>query len=124
MPESKKEDALAPISADEKEKVVIVSEDTSQKQSKPRGELLRRVLGFFLRLVLFLAFLAALAAGAYYGLPILYEKYVRPVEMNSSQLTELTEQQSQHEAQIADLETGLATLEAAQCARRRSPRHP
>jgi hypothetical protein len=112
MPESKKDDALAPISADEKEKVVIVSEDTSQKQSKPRGELLRCVLGFFLRLVLFLAFLAALAAGAYFGLPILYERYVRPVEMNSSQLNDLTRRGARHEEQIADLESQLTTLEA------------
>ena len=117
MPKSQKEDALAAISAEEKEELAIVSEDASQKerpQQRPSDSRLKRVLGFFLRLVLFLAFLAALAAGAYYGLPILYERYVRPVEMNSSQLNNLTRQQSEHEAQIAEIETHLATLEAAQ----------
>ena len=87
MPKPEKDNALAAIPADEKEALAMVSEETSQKkQPQPRasGQRLKRVLGFFLRLVLFLAFLAALAVGAYYGLPILYERYVRPVEMNSS----------------------------------------
>jgi len=114
MPKSDKEESLAPVPANKEEKVVVISEETGKKQqSSPRGGALRRVLVFFLRLVLFLAFLAALAAGAYFGLPILYERYVRPVEMNSSQLTDLTRQGAQHEAQIADLKSRLAKLEAA-----------
>ena len=114
MPKSDKDESLVPVPADKDEKVVVISEEIGKtSQASPRGGALRRVLVFFLRLILFLAFLAALAAGAYFGLPILYERYVRPVEMNSSQLTDLARQGAQHEAQIADLETQLATLEAA-----------
>jgi len=114
MPKSDKDESLAPVPADKEEKVVVISEEAGKKQqASPRGRALRRVLVFFLRLILFLTFLAALAAGAYFGLPILYEQYVRPVEMHSSQLTDLTRQGAQHEAQIADLESHLATLEAA-----------
>lgn len=116
MPKTEKEDALAATPAEEKNELAVVPEPADQKEqpgSRPSGQVLKRVLGCFLRLVLFLAFLAALAAGAYYGLPILYERYVRPVEMNSSQLVDLAEQQSRNGTQIADLETRLASLEAA-----------
>ena len=116
MPEPEKENALAAVPAGEKEELAVTPELPSlkgQPEPRPSGQVLKRVLGFILRLVLFLAFLAALAAGAYFGLPILYEKYVRPVEMNSSQLASLAEEQSRQETQLADLETRLATLEAA-----------
>jgi len=116
MPKTEKDNALAAIPAEEKEAPSVVSEETSQKkqpQLRPSGQRLKRVLGFFLRLVLFLAFLAALAVGAYYGLPILYEKYIRPVETNSSQLTDLTVRQSRNETQIADMAAQLAMLKAA-----------
>ena len=123
MPKTEKDDALAVTPAEEKEELAVISEKTEQKKKpepNPFWRWLRRALGFLLRLVLFLAFLAALVAGVYYGLPILYEKYIRPVETNSSQLTGLTTRLPESETQIVDMETRLAALEAAQTAQAES----
>lgn len=117
MAKPDKENALAKIPDDEKSQSIEVSVRSEQGE-KPRSssaaQRLKRVLIFFLRLLLFLAVLAALAVGAYFGLPILYERYVRPVENHTSQLTELEDRQTLSELQIAALQTHLATLETAQ----------
>ena len=112
MPKSKKDNALETIP--DEEEVIVVSGNADQDEPSRAGKFLVRALGFILRLALFLIFIAALGAGIYFGLPILNEKYVRPVEINSSQLSDLTKQQALNENQIAEMKTQLAALEAAQ----------
>ena len=78
------------------------------------GQRLGRFFGFLLRLVLVLILLAALAAALYFGLPLLYQRYVVPVEQNTSNLAELQSRQEHVEQQLADLQTKLGTLETVQ----------
>jgi predicted RNase H-like nuclease (RuvC/YqgF family) len=50
----------------------------------------------------------------YYGLPLLYNKYVKPVEQNTAGLTELQSQQKQTSQELADLQSRLKAVEAGQ----------
>ncbi len=68
------------------------------------------------RLIIILVVLAALGLGLFYGLPWVYDQYVRPVEENSMRLDEIETYQEQVNAQLtqnaADMQKRLATLEA------------
>jgi predicted RNase H-like nuclease (RuvC/YqgF family) len=52
--------------------------------------------------------------GLYYGLPLLYQKYVVPVEQNTAGVTELQSRQEQAEQELSDLKTQLGTIESVQ----------
>lgn len=85
------------------------------------GQFLRRILLLLLRLILIIALIVGIAAAAYFGLPVLYERFIRPVEQNTTQLVDLQnelrglqESRDLNGTQIAELETRLATLEAGQ----------
>ncbi len=113
------EEEAAIISVSEEVDNTPVEEQPEEepKDEKPRqtfSQGVRRIFVFLLRLVIVLAILVGVGAAAYFGLPILYEQYVRPVEQNTSQLSDLKFRQDQSDIQIADLQTRLATLEAAQ----------
>ena len=114
MAKTDQENAMVPISDKEDISIQVPAAQEERPKSSSVGRVVKRVLIFFLRLILFLVILAALAAGAYFGLPILYEKYVRPVENHTAQLTKLEDRQKTSETQIAELQTRLSTLEAAQ----------
>lgn len=114
MAKTDQENAMVPISDKEDTSIQVPAAQEERPKSSSVGRVVKRVLIFFLRLILFLVILAALAAGAYFGLPILYEKYVRPVENHTAQLTKLEDRQKTSETQIAELQTRLSTLEAAQ----------
>ena len=114
MAKTDQENALVPIPDNEDKSIQVAAAQEEKPKSSSAGRIIKRVLIFFLRLFLFLVILAALAAGAYFGLPILYEKYVRPVENHTAQLTKLEDRQKTSETQIAELQTRLSTLEAAQ----------
>lgn len=78
------------------------------------GQRLGRFFRFLLRLVLVLILLAAIAAALYFGLPLLYQRYVVPVEQNTSNLAELESRQDRTEQQLSDLQTKLETIESVQ----------
>jgi hypothetical protein len=103
---------LAPVK--EKEKV-----EEEVKDKKPRqtfGQVLRRFVLAILRLIIIVFLIGGVGAAIYFGAPLVYESYIRPVEQNSSGLSNLEYRQSQSEIAIADLQTRLATLEAGQAA--------
>jgi len=113
------EDESAIIPIPEEVEITPVEEQPKDKpkDEKPRqtfGQVLRRIFIGILRLILLLAVISGIGAAVYFGLPIIYEQYVRPVEQNTSELNDLKFRQDQTDIQIADLQTRLATLEAAQ----------
>jgi len=71
-----------------------------------------------LRALLVLAIVAGIAAGVYYGTPYLYNKFILPVETNTTRLSEVESKQSadvnQLATQVADLKTRLTNLETRQ----------
>ena len=98
-------------------------ENTESQVGEPRsigtpgrtfGQVLRRFFLILLRSILILALVAGIAAAAYFGLPLLYDRFIRPVEQNTSQLLDLEAGQSRSETQVADLQTRIAPLEAGQ----------
>ena len=78
------------------------------------GSFLKQLFFFLLRLIVILLLLTGLAIGIAYLAPLVYERYVRPVEMNAAQVAALGTQQAQSATQIASLQARLATAEAGQ----------
>lgn len=78
------------------------------------GERVRGFFRFLLRLLAFLLILGILGLGLYYGLPLLYQRYIVPVEQNTAGVTELQSQQKQTAQQLAELQTRLQTLATVQ----------
>ena len=78
------------------------------------GQRVRGFFDFLLRLVALLIILGVIGLGLYYGLPLLYNKYVVPVEQNTAGLTELQSQQKQMEQDLTDMQSRLETLETEQ----------
>lgn len=114
---TKEEKAIAPISEKTDLAEVKTKTEESKKDEAPKqtfGQVLKRIFAIILRFIIIVAVLAGIAAAAYFGLPFLYERYIRPVGQNTSQLVNLKDRQIQSETQIADLQTRLATLEAGQ----------
>jgi hypothetical protein len=64
--------------------------------------------------VLLLIALAVIGVALYSLLPIVYDRFVRPVERNTTQVQELQSRQEQTEQQLADLQIRLETLESVQ----------
>ncbi len=69
----------------------------------------------FFRIILALAILAAIAAGLYYGLPYLYEKFIQPIEINTNQINQVATMQRENyyamETQVAALQSQVDLLE-------------
>ena len=78
------------------------------------GQRARRFFGCLFRLILALLVLGALAAGLYFGLPLVYQRYILPVQENTTQLERLLAQGRQNEQTISDLQTRLSAIEAEQ----------
>lgn len=78
------------------------------------GQRVGRFFSFLFRLILLLLLLGVVGAGLYFGLPLLYERYILPVQENTAELKQLREQQQVSEQTIADLQTRLADLETQQ----------
>jgi hypothetical protein len=75
------------------------------------GQRIRRFFDFLLRLVASLIILVVIGLGLYYGLPLLYNRYIVPVEQNTAGLTELQSQQKEMQQELTDLQSRLETLE-------------
>lgn len=84
------------------------------------GERIRAFFRFLLRLFLLLIVLGLLGIALYMLLPVLYQRYIRPVERNTAQVQELQSWREQTEQELADLERKLGTLEDAQSQQERS----
>jgi cell division protein FtsB len=78
------------------------------------GQRVRRFVRFLFTLILILLLLGGIGVGLYFGLPFVYEKYVLPVQQNTAQMAGLQTQQAQSEQAIADLQSKLSEVEAAQ----------
>jgi len=78
------------------------------------GQRVRAFFNFLARLLLILIILGLIGIGVYLSLPMLYQKYVQPVQENTVHLQQLSDQQVQYEQAVADLQTRLAALEAEQ----------
>jgi cell division protein FtsB len=117
--EIEQEEEMAIVPASENVEIAPAEEKPEEKpkDEKPRqtfGQVVMRILVFLLQLIVFLAILGGIGAAAYFGLPIVYERYIRPVEQNTSQLNDLKFRQDRSDIQITDLQTRLATLESGQ----------
>ena len=110
--------AVAVVPANESQ---AVPEPIRIPSSSPTfGQRMGRFLGFLFRLFLALALLAVIGAGLYFGLPLLYERYILPVQENTAELQQLRSQQVQSEQAVADLQTRLIALETQQAAQAES----
>ncbi len=78
------------------------------------GQRVRRFFEFLLRLLALLIILGVIGLGLYYGLPLLYQKYIVPVEQNTAEVSELQSRQEQTEKDVADLQSRLEALEKEQ----------
>jgi hypothetical protein len=78
------------------------------------GQRVRRFFDFLIRLISWVIILSVIGLGLYYGLPLLYQRYVVPVEQNTAGVTELQSRQEQTEQELADLQAKLETMEAGQ----------
>lgn len=78
------------------------------------GQRVSRFFGFLLRSILVLTILAAIGVGLYFGLPLVYQKYILPVQENTNQVEQLEKLQAQSEKIIADLQIRLSELESEQ----------
>lgn len=78
------------------------------------GQRVRRFFEFLLRLLALLIILGIIGLGLYYGLPLLYQRYIVPVEQNTAEVTELQSRQEQSEQELADLQTRLDAIESGQ----------
>ena len=74
----------------------------------------RRFFDFLIRLLALAIILAVIGLGLYYGLPLLYQKYIMPVEQNTAGVTELQSRQERAEQELADLQTKLGPIESVQ----------
>jgi hypothetical protein len=102
----------APVKVDSQPEVPPVSVDAPSGPSF--GERVGRFFRFLLRLVLLVIFLSLLSVALYLVLPLLYQRYIRPVEQNTAQMIELQSRQAQTEQELADLQTRLGTFETVQ----------
>lgn len=84
------------------------------------GERIGAFFRFLLRLFLLLIVLSLLGIALYMLLPVLYQRYIRPVEQHTAQLQELHSWQEQTEQELAELQTKLDSLEDAQAQQDRS----
>ncbi len=78
------------------------------------GQRVGRFFGILFRLLLILLVLGVIGAGLYFGLPLLYQRYILPVQENTAELQQLRAQQIQSEQAIADLQTRLIVIETQQ----------
>lgn len=115
--EQKEEElAIAPVPEVEIQPVEEKIEEP-KRDERPRqtfGQIVRRIFIAILRLIIIVAVIGGCGAAIYFGTPLIYNQYIRPVEENTSQMNDLNFRQSQSEIQITDLQTRLATLEAGQ----------
>jgi hypothetical protein len=78
------------------------------------GQRVRRLVELLVRLLSWVIIFTIFGAALYYGLPMLYQKFVAPVEQNTAQMLDLQSRLQQAEQEVAGLQTRLESLEANQ----------
>ena len=107
--------AVVPPQEPEPEPVPEPAPISIPSSSSPNsGQKVGRFFGFLFRLLIVLIVLGAIAVGLYFGLPLLYQRYILPVQQNTAQLQQLRTQQVQNEQTIAELQTRLTAIETQQ----------
>ncbi len=76
------------------------------------GRVLRGVLMFLLRLLIALLVLGAIAAAVLIGWPLLYDRYLLPVENHTALIGQLQAENAQLTAQLNALETQIAVIQS------------
>lgn len=114
MPKRIKESAPAEeiVQADQPASEIVAVE--AAPKGPTFGQRIRWFLGFLVRLILTLIVLALIAVGLSYSLPLLYQKYVQPVQENTAQLEQFRTRQAQNEIAIAGLQTQLQAAQTEQ----------
>lgn len=93
---------------------VIHTESEPIRSGPTLGQRLRRFFDFLIRLVAWLIILGVIGLGLYYGLPLLYQKYIVPVERNTADLTELQSWQERTDQKLTDLQDRMDAVESEQ----------
>ena len=75
---------------------------------------MRRFFEVLLRLVSWVIIFTVFGAALYYGVPLLYQRFVVPVEQNTVQMGELQAQQQKLAGQLAEMQEQLSRLESGQ----------
>jgi uncharacterized coiled-coil protein SlyX len=99
---------------DAPEKAVPQLEAPSKSSRPGFRQYVRRFFEALLKLVSWAIILAVIVGGLYLGLPLLYQRYIQPVQENTAELIQLRQQQIQSEQTIADLQTRLTAMETQQ----------
>lgn len=95
--------------------VAVNVPDTPPAAAGPAmGQRVRRFFELLLRLISWVIIFTIFGAALYYGVPLLYQRFVVPVEQNTVQVAELQAQQQQLEQRLATLQEQLGTLESGQ----------
>jgi hypothetical protein len=76
-------------------------EKTEPVKKKGAGHWFGRALTYIFVTVLILIIMGALGAGVYYGVPYFYEKIIMPIELNTTQISEIATQQA---ADLSDMQ--------------------
>jgi len=106
------QNALIPA---EEEPMPIVKSEPANEQStddKPSfgsrtGNALLSFLRALLRLILVLLLIGGVGAAIYFGLPILRERYIAPVEQNTTRVTELENEMADLKIQLTEINQGM-----------------
>jgi hypothetical protein len=78
------------------------------------GQRVRRFFELLLRLISWIIIFTVFGAALFYTVPLLYQRFVVPVEQNTVQVAELQAQQQQLEQQLSALQEQFAALETGQ----------
>jgi uncharacterized coiled-coil protein SlyX len=114
----KAEESLLP--EEDPAELTVASEPESQtrtaaanpKKTSTFGGSLWRGFVFLFKLGLFMALLGGIGAALYFGLPVVYDRYILPVQQNTSKLAGLETRQAQTDQQLAGLQTQVTALQA------------
>ncbi|MCL4260255.1 MAG: hypothetical protein KJZ52_06485, partial [Anaerolineales bacterium] len=90
----------------------------SPANSKPSagarfGNALRSFIRALIKLVIIVLVLGAIGAAAYFGWPLLREKYLAPIEQNSARVAQLESQTADLQNQLAEINNRLASVETS-----------
>lgn len=80
--------------------------ERSERVEKSLG---RRLLSFFIRLLLVVLVGAAIGVGAYYGIPALYRDFIQPIQTNTQRVAALEEDLASMRVEIRDRQSTLST---------------
>lgn len=83
----------------------ITPQEEGPQETPPKKS--RKVTRIILRIGIFLLVIIAIAAAVYFGVPLLYDKFVRPIETNTTGLSDLAKKQA---TEIARLDGEVSTL--------------